>query len=58
MAGRFLTLSKMLELQQWDSESPMRQFRSIPFGIIDKIEQRKLSIEDIREMDSRELSNN
>lgn len=55
MAGRFLILSKMLELQQWDSESPMRQFRILPFGIIEKIEARNMSVEDIREMDVKEL---
>ncbi|XP_077300347.1 activating signal cointegrator 1 complex subunit obelus [Arctopsyche grandis] len=56
MAGRFLILSKMLELQQWDSESPMRQFRILPFGIIEKIEARNMSVEDIREMDVKELA--
>lgn len=55
MAGRFLTLSKMLELQQWDSESPMRQFRSLSAGIVEKIEKKKFSVEHLREMDVREL---
>lgn len=56
MAGRFLTLSKMLELQQWDSESPLRQFRVLTFGIIEKIEAKNLSVFDIRDMDTKELA--
>jgi activating signal cointegrator complex subunit 3 len=55
MAGRFLALSKMFEQQQWDFETPMRQFHILGPEIIQKIEERKLSVEKLREMDVKEI---
>ncbi|CAG2058052.1 unnamed protein product, partial [Timema podura] len=57
MAGRFLKISKMFEQQQWDIESPMRQFRIIGPEIIQKIEERKLTVDKLREMDEKEIGN-
>lgn len=55
MAGRLLVMAKMFEKQQWDIQTPIRQFTSLPFDIIDKIENRGLSILTLREMESREI---
>ncbi|PSN49726.1 Activating signal cointegrator 1 complex subunit 3 [Blattella germanica] len=55
MAGRFLMLSKMFEQQQWDFETPMRQFRILGQEIIQKIEDRKLNVDKLRDMDVKEI---
>lgn len=55
LTGRLLLMSIMFERQMWDFESPVRQFRSIPGDIIEKIESRGLSIYALREMDSKEI---
>jgi hypothetical protein len=55
MAARCLTLSKMFEQQQWDFETPMRQFRILGPEIIHKIEEKKLGVEKLREMDVKEI---
>ena len=56
LAGRLLNISKMFERQMWDWMTPMRQFAIIPFDIIEKIEDRGLSVNALREMSSREIS--
>lgn len=56
LAGRLLTMSKMFERQMWDWMTPMRQFTMIPFDVIEKIEDRGLSVHALREMSSREVS--
>lgn len=55
LAGRFLRVSQMFERQQWYFETPLRQFITIPLDIIDKIEQRDISIEKLKEMDAEEI---
>ncbi|XP_046669965.1 activating signal cointegrator 1 complex subunit 3-like [Homalodisca vitripennis] len=56
MAGRLLRICLMLERQQWDIESEMRQFGILGQDIIDKIEnQRNLTVHKLREMDSKEI---
>lgn len=56
LAGRLLTMSKMFERQMWDFYTPLRQFVTIPFDVIDKLENRGLSIDALRDMDSKEIS--
>ncbi|XP_042220102.1 activating signal cointegrator 1 complex subunit 3-like [Homarus americanus] len=55
MAARLLTMAKMLEHQMWHFESPMKQFARLTHEIIDKIEDKRLTIEKIRDMDHREI---
>lgn len=55
MAGRILTFSKMLEQQQWDFETPMRQFHILGPEIIQKLEDKKLCVDKLREMDVKEI---
>ncbi|XP_063225665.1 activating signal cointegrator 1 complex subunit 3 [Bacillus rossius redtenbacheri] len=55
VAGRLLKMSIMFEQQQWAEESPMRQFRILGPDIIDKIENHRLSVDKLRDMDVREI---
>lgn len=56
MSANLLKICQMFEMTQWDFESELRQFSDVlPWEIIDKIEQRKLSFNRIREMDAKEL---
>ena len=55
MAGRLLALSKTIEKRLWGFESPLRQFPQISHDIHRKLEARRLSIDRLREMDSREI---
>lgn len=55
MASRFLTLSKCFELQMWEFQTPLRQFPTIKADIIDKIENKKLTLERLLDMDAKEL---
>lgn len=55
LAGRLHQMALMLEHQQWTWETPLRQFHMLPYDIIDKIEKRDLSVQAIREMDSKEI---
>lgn len=57
LAGRFLQISLMLEHQQWYFETPLRQFTSIPEEILAKMDQRDISIDRLKEMDSKEIGN-
>ena len=55
LAGRVLDISKMFEKQMWKAETPLRQFPNIGHDIIEKIENRGLSILTLREMDDKEI---
>lgn len=55
MTGRLLTLSKVIEQQLWDFEHPLRQFRDLRPEILNKLEQANLSLDDLREMDAKEI---
>ncbi|XP_073996642.1 activating signal cointegrator 1 complex subunit obelus isoform X2 [Rhodnius prolixus] len=55
LAGRFLQMALMMEHQQWNWETPLRQFSILPYEIISKIEERDLSVESLREMDAKEI---
>ncbi|XP_058808781.1 activating signal cointegrator 1 complex subunit 3 [Phymastichus coffea] len=57
MTGRVLNMAKMLELQQWDCMSPLRQFYCLPSEVIARIEERDLTVEKLREMDVKEIGN-
>lgn len=56
MSAKLLEVCQMFEMTQWNFESELRQFSDVlPWEIIDKIEQRRLSFNRIREMDAKEL---
>lgn len=55
MAGRLLKLSKVVDKRLWDWEHPLRQFAYLPSEVLTKIEERGLSVERLRDMDSKEI---
>ncbi|XP_043498023.1 activating signal cointegrator 1 complex subunit 3 [Polistes fuscatus] len=55
MATRLLLMAKMLELQQWDYMSPLRQFSCLSAEIIKKIEDRGITVDKLIEMDVKEI---
>lgn len=55
LAGRILSIAKMLESQQWDHMSSLRQFFCLPVEAIEKLESRNLSIDRLKEMDVKEI---
>ncbi len=57
LAGRFLQISQMFEHQLWYFETPLRQFKSIPFELIEKIETRDIAVDELKEMEAKEIGN-
>ncbi|CAF0861832.1 unnamed protein product [Brachionus calyciflorus] len=56
MSGRMLMICKAIEKQLWHFQSPMRQFENVlTYEILEKIENKNLSIDKMRDMDSKEL---
>ena len=55
MASRLLNLSKTIDKRIWGFESPLRQFSILTPEIINKLEQRNLKIDKLREMDAKEI---
>ncbi|XP_063379753.1 activating signal cointegrator 1 complex subunit 3 [Cydia fagiglandana] len=55
MAALYLKMAKMLELQQWDFYSDMRQFNCFPIEVLKHIEYPMLKPDQIRDMDWKEL---
>ncbi|KAK0079487.1 hypothetical protein PV325_001204 [Microctonus aethiopoides] len=55
MAGRLLNLAKMLEAKQWDNVTPLRQFYCLGQDIVEKIDDRELTIDRLKEMHVREI---
>lgn len=56
MSGRLLNICKSIEKQLWHFQNPMRQFEQyLTYEIAQKIEERDLSLDKLRDMDSKEL---
>lgn len=55
LAARFLEMAKMLERRMWHFETPLRQFPKLSHEILEKIEEKRLSISRIRDMDHKEI---
>ena len=57
MASRLLSLCKTVDKRLWGFETPLRQFPILSAEILSKIEARRLKIDTLREMDSKEIGN-
>ena len=55
MASRLLKLSKTVEKRLWGFENPLRQFPILSMEIFSKLEARRLNVDKLREMDSKEI---
>lgn len=57
MAGRLLNLCKTIDKRLWGFENPLRQFPTLSQEILKKIEDKKLTIDKLKEMDHKEIGN-
>eukprot|EP01119_Soliformovum_irregulare_P015903 TRINITY_DN4546_c1_g1_i2.p1 TRINITY_DN4546_c1_g1~~TRINITY_DN4546_c1_g1_i2.p1 ORF type:complete len:1649 (-),score=558.98 TRINITY_DN4546_c1_g1_i2:15-4961(-) len=55
MADRLLTLCKMVERRLWKDQNPLRQMPNIPSDTMYKLESRRQSLDDLREMSASEI---
>ena len=55
LAQNLLKFSLMFERQQWDFESPLRQFNEISFEVMNKLDAQKLTVHKIRDMSADEV---
>ncbi|KAL7638072.1 UNVERIFIED_CONTAM: hypothetical protein RMT77_011697 [Armadillidium vulgare] len=55
LSSRFLEMAKMLERRMWNFESPLRQFVRLSQEIVDKLEDRRMTVQRIRDMDHKEI---
>ena len=55
MASRLLNLCKTIDKRLWGFENPLRQFPTLSQEILKKIEERKLTIDKMKEMDAKEI---
>lgn len=55
MAKLVLRFALMFEQQQWDHETPLRQFQRLSFDVLDKIERHDVKIHRIRELGLNEV---
>ncbi|XP_059178780.1 activating signal cointegrator 1 complex subunit 3-like [Physella acuta] len=55
LAAKLLEMCKMVDKRIWNYENPLRQFSTLSHEILTKLEQRRLTPERMREMDSKEI---
>ena len=55
MAYRLLGLCKMLDKRQWVFENPMRQFTILKHETLFKLEERKATVDRLRDMTADEI---
>ncbi|GAB6024989.1 activating signal cointegrator 1 complex subunit [Chamberlinius hualienensis] len=55
MARKFLVLSKSLEKQLWSYEHPLKQFKTLSYEILSKIEAQKLTLVKLKELEPTEI---
>lgn len=55
LSERCLNYCKMIEHRIWQSQSPLRQFKSIPLEAIRKIETKELTLERLYALNSRDI---
>jgi len=52
VAARALKWCQMIEHRMWSSQSPLRQFRALPFDILKKLEKKDLTVEKLYDLDA------
>ena len=55
MAGRLLEQCKMIDKRLWAYEHPLRQFPILSADVLKKLEDRRLTMDRLREMDAKEI---
>ena len=55
MTYKLLKLSKVVDKQIWDFEHPLRQCEGMTFEVLQKLEAKKLTMDRLRDMDSKEI---
>ncbi|KAH7946806.1 hypothetical protein HPB52_004326 [Rhipicephalus sanguineus] len=55
MAGRMLTLCKVVERQTWNFETPLKQFSELGLSVLRNIEEKNLSLEQIRDLGFKDI---
>lgn len=55
MTYKLLKLSKVVDKQIWDFEHPLRQCEGMTFEVLQKMEAKKLTMDRLRDMDSKEI---
>ena len=55
MATKLLELSKCLDHQMWGFEHPLKQFGKLSFEILSKLEEKKTTIDRLRDMTDNEI---
>ena len=55
VAGRLLQISKTIEKRLWGYENPLRQFDILSYEILNKIENRGLTVDHLKELDHKEI---
>lgn len=55
MAGRMLSLCKVVERQTWSFETPLKQFSELNYSVLRNIEDKHMSLEKIRELNYNDI---
>mmetsp|Transcript_18077 Transcript_18077/g.27114 ORF Transcript_18077/g.27114 Transcript_18077/m.27114 type:complete len:1635 (+) Transcript_18077:2-4906(+) len=55
LTRRLLTFCKMIEKRVWYNQHPLRQFPTIPYQLITKLERKHITVDHMAEMDGQEL---
>ena len=57
LTKRLLDLSKCVERRMWIHESPLQQFPILKFDTLRKLQEKRLDIDRLRDMDAKEIGN-
>lgn len=55
MTYRLLTLCKVIDKRLWGFAHPLRQFPSLPHTVLERLEQRKLGVDQLKDMQKDEI---
>lgn len=55
MAGRLLTLCKVVEKQMWSFESPLKQFSEVTYSVLRNIEEKDMNLDRILDLGPKDL---